>query len=224
MKNATKYVHPAARRFIAKLKKQHPAVFTELNFETPFELLVATILSAQCTDKRVNVVTATLFALYPNPQALAVARSDELETHIRSTGFYRSKTRALIGMAASLVEHHGSVVPRQMKELVKLPGVGRKTANVVLGHALGVPGLPVDRHVLRVANRLNIATGTNPESVERQLCLAFPKSDWIKASDLLIRHGRRICKPRPLCFECSVASDCPSAENIPNSKPLKLNS
>ncbi len=199
-----------ARQFVSKLSKQHPKVFTELNFENPFELLVATILSAQCTDKRVNLVTAKLFVIYPSPQALAQAQRDELEDQIRSTGFFRSKAKALIKMATSIVEDFGSVVPRQMKELTTLPGVGRKTANVVLGHALGVPGLPVDRHVLRVANRLNIAMGTNPESVERQLCEALPKNSWIHASDILIRHGRRICKPRPLCSQCSVASDCPS--------------
>lgn len=211
METSNTNVRSTIRRIISKLAKQHPDAFTELNFENPFELLVATILSAQCTDQRVNVVTATLFASYPSPQELALARTDELETQIKSTGFFRSKARSLIGMAASVVEDYGGVVPSQMKDLVTLPGVGRKTANVVLGHAFGIPGLPVDRHVLRVANRLEIARGTNPESVERQLCQLLPKKSWIKASDILILHGRRVCKPKPLCFQCRVASDCPAA-------------
>ena len=163
-----------------------------------------------------------LQCIYRSPQALAQARTEDLEKQIRSTGFFRSKARALIKMAASVAEDHGSVVPRQMKELIALPGVGRKTANVVLGHALGVPGLPVDRHVLRVANRLNIATSTKPESVERQLCEALPKKNWTKASDILIRHGRRICKPRPLCSECCVASDCPSIVSATREPTTKL--
>ena len=222
MKTAKTNAGLTAQQFVSKLAKQHPEVFTELNFSTPFELLVATILSAQCTDKRVNLVTEKLFAIYRSPQALAQARTEDLEKQIRSTGFFRSKARALIKMAASVAEDQGSVVPRQMKELIALPGVGRKPANVVLGHALGVPGLPVDRHVLRVANRLNIATSTKPESVERQLCEALPKKNWTKASDILIRHGRRICKPRPLCSECCVASDCPSIVSATREPTTKL--
>jgi len=213
METSKTNVRSNLRRVISKLAKQHPDPFTELNFRTPFELLVATILSAQCTDKRVNMVTVKLFASYPSPQELAVARTDELENQIKSTGFFRSKTRSLKMMAAAIVEDYGGVVPNQMAELVTLPGVGRKTANVVLGHALGVPSLPVDRHVLRVANRLEIARGTNPESIERQLCAALPKKSWTKASDILILHGRRVCKPKPLCVQCFVASDCPAAVN-----------
>ena len=189
METSKTNVRSNLRRVISKLAKQHPDPFTELNFRTPFELLVATILSAQCTDKRVNMVTVKLFASYPSPQELAVARTDELENQIKSTGFFRSKTRSLKMMAAAIVEDYGGVVPNQMAELVTLPGVGRKTANVVLGHALGAPSLPVDRHVLRVANRLEIAGGTNPESIERQLCAALPKKSWTKASDILILHG-----------------------------------
>lgn len=214
METAKTNERPNVRRIISKLAKQHPDPFTELNFKTPFELLVATILSAQCTDKRVNVVTEKLFASYPSPQELSVALTDELENQIKSTGFFRSKARSLKKMATAIVEDHGGVIPNQMTELVTLPGVGRKTANVVLGHALGVPGLPVDRHVLRVANRLKIAKGTNPESIERQLCDALPKKNWTRASDILILHGRRICKPKPLCVQCVVASDCPTAHSV----------
>ncbi len=211
METAKTNVGSNIRRIISKLAKQHPDPFTELNFKNPFELLVATILSAQCTDKRVNMVTVKLFASYPSPRELAVARTDELENQIKSTGFFRSKTRSLTKMAAAIVEDHGGVVPNQMTKLLTLPGVGRKTANVVLGHALGVPGLVVDRHVLRIANRLEIARGTNPESIERQLCQVLPKKSWTKASDILILHGRRVCKPKPLCVQCCVASDCPAA-------------
>ena len=197
------------RRILATLQEQHPAAFTELNFRNPYELLVATMLSAQCTDERVNTVTPALFERYPDALALSTASSDELETAIRSTGFFRSKTRSLIGMATTLVKRHRGQVPSQMADLITLPGVGRKTANVVLGHALGVPGLPVDRHVLRVANRLGIARGENAEVVERQLCAALPKAQWTIASDTLILHGRRVCKPKPLCGRCHASADCP---------------
>ena len=198
------------RRIVTTLQGQHPAAFTELKFRHPYELLVATILSAQCTDERVNKVTPALFERYPDAQALSAAASEGLETAIRSTGFFRSKARSLIGMATALVERHGGLVPSQMADLVKLPGVGRKTANVVLGHALGVPGLPVDRHVLRVANRLGIAHGENAEAVERQLCAALPDTQWTLASDTLILHGRRVCKPKPLCDRCHARADCPA--------------
>ena len=196
------------RRIIAKLERQHPNAFTELNFRTPYELLVATILSAQCTDERVNQVTPALFARYPDACALAQATTAELEPQIQSTGFFRAKSKSLVGMATAVVaEHHGDI-PATMEGLVKLPGVGRKTANVVLGHALGVPGLPVDRHVLRVANRIGIAKGDDPEVVEQQLCAAMPPAKWTVTSDTLILHGRRICKPRPLCEKCAVRDDC----------------
>jgi endonuclease-3 len=196
------------RRIMAKLATQHPNADTELHFTTPYELLVATILSAQCTDERVNQVTPALFKRYPDARALARASTDELEPQIQSTGFFRAKSRALAGMAAACVERHGGEVPKTMAELVELPGVGRKTANVVLGHALGVPGLPVDRHVLRVSNRIGIARSDDPEIVEQQLCAAMPPADWTRTSDTLILHGRRICKPRPLCDRCVVRDDC----------------
>jgi endonuclease III len=196
------------RRILAALGTQHPNADTELHFTTAYELLVATILSAQCTDERVNQVTPALFKRYPDARALARATTEELEPQIQSTGFFRAKSRSLVGMATEVVKTYGGEIPRTMQELVTLPGVGRKTANVVLGHALGVPGLPVDRHVLRVANRLGIARSDDPEAVEQQLCAAMPAKDWTRTSDTLILHGRRICKPRPLCDRCVVRNDC----------------
>ena len=196
------------RQIMKRLGTQHPNADTELNFTTAYELLVATILSAQCTDQRVNQVTPALFARYPNAAVLARATTDELEPQIQSTGFFRAKSRSLLGMATEVVETHGGEIPKTMEELVKLPGVGRKTANVVLGHALGVPGLPVDRHVLRVANRIGIAKSDDPEVVEAQLCAAMPPAAWTVTSDTLILHGRRICKPRPLCDRCVIRADC----------------
>ncbi len=196
------------RRIIETLAEQHPNADTELRYRNAFQLLVATILSAQSTDVRVNIVTPALFTRYPDARALAKATSSELEPQILSTGFFRQKSKALIGMARQLVAEHGGEVPADMDLLIKLPGVGRKTANVVLGHALGVPGLPVDRHVLRVSNRIGIAEGDDPVKVEDQLCAKLPKEMWTLASDLQILHGRRICKPKPLCDQCSVSDDC----------------
>jgi endonuclease-3 len=166
------------------------------------------MLSAQSTDKRVNMVTPALFARYRDARALAAATPADLEPIILSTGFFRQKARALTGMARQLVEKHGGEVPADMAALTELPGVGRKTANVVLGHALCVPGLPVDRHVLRVANRIGIASSDDPEEVEAQLCAALPMEMWTLASDVLILHGRRICRPKPLCDRCPVRKDC----------------
>jgi endonuclease-3 len=202
------------RKIFAALSTQHPNADTELNFRDAYELLVATILSAQCTDERVNQVTPALFKRYPDARALAKATTGELEPQIQSTGFFRSKSRSLLGMATAVVDEHAGRVPATMEELVKLSGVGRKTANVVLGHALGVPGLPVDRHVLRVANRIGIAKSEDPEVVEQQLGAALPPADWTRASDTLILHGRRICKPRPLCPECAVRPDCLYYRNV----------
>ena len=196
------------RQILAALSTQHPGADTELHFRNAYELLVATILSAQCTDERVNQVTPALFTRYPDARALARATTDELEPQIQSTGFFRAKSRSLLGMAMEVVERHGGEIPQTMDALVKLPGVGRKTANVVLGHALGVPGLPVDRHVLRVSNRIGMAKSEEPEIVEQQLGGAFPPADWTRASDTLILHGRRICRPKPLCPQCAVRPDC----------------
>jgi len=191
-----------------KLETQHPGADTELHYRNPFELLVATILSAQSTDARVNLVTPALFKKYPDAPALAKARTPQLEKQIHSTGFFRAKSKSLIGMAKALLENHGGVVPADMDALVALPGVGRKTANVVLGHALGVPGLPVDRHVLRVANRIGLIEADDPVVAEQQLCGVLPKERWTRTSDTLILHGRRICKPKPLCDQCVVRDDC----------------
>ena len=190
------------------LYTQHPDADTELDYKDPYQLLVATILSAQSTDAGVNRVTPALFKRYPNAAALAKAKAEELEPVIHSTGFYRSKAKSLMGMARALVDEHGGQVPNTMEALVELPGVGRKTANVVLGHALGIPGLPVDRHVLRVSNRIGIASSEDPVEVEQQLGSALPPAEWTKASDTLILHGRRICRPKPLCERCSVRRDC----------------
>lgn len=208
-----------ARRVIKRLDAQHPNADTELHYANPFELLAATILSAQSTDARVNTVTPALFARYPNAAALARATPEELEPQIVSTGFFRTKSRALIGMAKALVERHAGEVPARMEDLVELPGVGRKTANVVLGHALGVPGLPVDRHVLRVANRIGIARSDDPALVETQLGSALPARLWTKTSDLLILHGRRICRPKPLCDRCAVRDDCDYYRALKNAPP-----
>ena len=191
-----------------RLDQQHPNAWTELNFQTPFELLVATILSAQCTDARVNQTTPALFARYPTPADLARATQEELEPQIQATGFFRMKAKSLRAMSQALVDRHRGQVPAEMNDLVKLPGVGRKTANVVLGHALGVPGLPVDRHVLRVANRIGLVRSEDPEIVEAVLTASLPGDRWTRASDVLILHGRRVCRPRPLCDRCLVRDDC----------------
>jgi endonuclease III len=190
------------------LDTHHPDADTELRFRTAFELLVATILSAQSTDQRVNTVTPALFERYPDAAALARADLTDLEQQIRATGFFRQKARALVGMATALVERHKGEVPRDMDGLVALPGVGRKTANVVLGHALGVPALPVDRHVLRVANRIGLVSSDDPVKVEHALGALFPPDRWTRVSDALILHGRRICRPKPLCERCLVRPGC----------------
>ena len=202
------------RRVIGALAEQHPNADTELHYRNAFELLVATILSAQSTDARVNMVTPALFTRYPDAAALARATTAELEPQIVSTGFFRQKSKALVTMAQRLVAEHGGSVPRSMEALTTLPGVGRKTANVVLGHALGVPGLPVDRHVLRVSNRIGIAEGDDPEAVEAQLCAALPPEKWTLASDVQILHGRRVCRPKPLCDQCSVRDDCDYYQHV----------
>jgi endonuclease-3 len=196
------------RQILDRLEEQHPDADTELHHANAFELLVATILSAQSTDQRVNLVTPALFKRYPNAKTLAKATTAQLEPQIHSTGFFRAKSKALVGMAQALVKDHSGEVPADMEALIRLPGVGRKTANVVLGHALGVPGLPVDRHVLRVANRIGIAESDKAEVVEQQLCGALPPERWTRTSDTLILHVRRICKPKPLCDQCLVRDDC----------------
>ncbi len=199
---------PKVRRVVDKLSTQHPGAWTELVFNNAYELLVATVLSAQSSDVRVNGVTPALFKRYPDARSLSRATADELEPQIKPTGFFRAKSRALAALSAALVEEHNGDVPKTMEELKALPGVGRKTANVVLGHAFGIPGLPVDLHVLRVANRIGIAKSEDPAAVETQLTGALPDKKWVLASDVMILHGRRICRPRPLCDQCSVRGDC----------------
>ena len=197
------------QRIIEALASLYPGADTELHYRNAFELLVATMLSAQSTDARVNMVTPALFKRYPDARALATTTPAELEPQILSTGFFRQKSKALVTMAEILVREHGGQVPADMDALTKLPGVGRKTANVVLGHALGIPGLPVDRHVLRVANRIGIAEGDDPVAVEKQLCDRLPPKMWTLASDVQILHGRRVCRPtNPRHDDCPVADDC----------------
>lgn len=189
----------------------HPNAWTELNFTTPYELLVATILSAQCTDARVNQVTPAVFAKYPNARTLAEADQAGLEAMIQSTGFFRMKAKSLLGMAHAVMDLHNGEIPSDMDALVKLPGVGRKTANVVRGHAFRLPGFPVDRHVLRVATRIGLLKGKATEdavAAEKTLTAYLPPARWTVASDALILHGRRICKPKPLCERCRIRPHC----------------
>ena len=189
----------------------YPDVHTELNFSTPLELLVATILSAQTTDKLVNLVTPTLFARYPTAADYAGADRDELEKIIQSTGFYRNKANSLIGLGQALCERFGGEVPAKLKDLVTLPGVGRKTANVVLGNAFGIPGITVDTHFGRLARRFGWTTDTDPVKVEAQVASLIPRRDWTDLSQRMIWHGRRVCHSRrPACGACGLARLCPS--------------
>jgi endonuclease-3 len=209
-------VNPSAARapeVTARLKGEYPEARTELDWSNPLELLVATILSAQTTDVQVNRVTESLFSKYRTAEDYADSNPDELEEDIRPTGFYRNKARSLRGMARALVEEHGGEVPRTMSELVSLPGVGRKTANVVLGNAFGSnEGIVVDTHVRRVSGRLGLTESSDPVKVEQELMRLVPKRDWTVFSHLLILHGRRTCKARkPDCPNCILNDICPSA-------------
>ena len=201
-----------AGRILRALKRSRPDARIELDHRTPFELLVATILSAQCTDARVNKVTPDLFRAYPDAAALADANPERLESLIRSTGFFRAKSRALLGASRALVEQHGGEVPRTMEELSRLPGVGRKTATVVLGGAYGLAtGVVVDTHVQRVARRLRLTRHDDPIRIERDLMALWPRSQWIFASIAFVLHGRYICVARaPRCGACALSRDCPS--------------
>jgi len=216
----TKRVNPAqarrARTIVARLRKAHPDARTELDFSSPFHLLVATILSAQTTDVRVNMVTPALFRRYPTPAALAAADTAELEQLIKSTGFYRNKTKSLTGMAKGVVNRFGGVVPQTLEELVTLPGVGRKTANVVLGSAFGTSeGVVVDTHVTRLSKRLGLTRHTDPIKIELDLMALVPRRDWAVFSHLLIFHGRRVCHARsPSCDACVLNDICPSAFRV----------
>jgi endonuclease-3 len=193
------------------LAETYPDAHCELDFGSPYQLLVATILSAQCTDVRVNMVTPSVFAAYPTPADLAAADRAELEQLIASTGFFRAKAASLQGMAARVVEAYGGVVPGRLDDLVTLPGVGRKTANVVLGNAFDVPGITVDTHFGRLSRRFGWTTQEDPDKVEAEVGSLFPKSDWTALSHRLIWHGRRICfARRPACGACPLAALCPS--------------
>jgi len=196
-----------------RLKKEYPDAHCELDFDTPLQLLIATILSAQCTDKRVNMVTPELFKTFPDAESLSIADSERLEEMIKSTGFFRNKTKSLLGMSGAVVERHGGQVPSTMEELVKLPGVGRKTANVVLGNAFNInEGVVVDTHVGRLSIRLGLTDETDPVKVEQVLMSVIPREDWTLVSHLLIFHGRRVCIARlPRCESCVLADVCPSA-------------
>ena len=199
-----------AERILDVLEHAHPEARCALRYRNAFELAVATILSAQCTDERVNMVTPQLFARFPDAPSLARAEASEVEDIIRSTGFFRAKTRSILGLARGLVEEHDGQVPRTMAPLVKLPGIGRKTANVVLGHAFDVnEGIAVDTHVLRVGNRLGLVEGDDPVKVEAQLMELIRRTRWTRTTDLIIFHGRKVCDARrPACGTCPLFTLC----------------
>jgi endonuclease-3 len=200
-----------ARRINRALAELYPDAHCELDFSTPLELLVATILSAQCTDKRVNMVTPVLFARYRSAAGYAAADRDEIEKIIQSTGFFRAKTTSIIGLGQALCDRYGGEVPGKLRDLVTLPGVGRKTANVVLGNAFGVPGITVDTHFGRLARRFRWTTSVDPVVVEAEVGSLFPKSEWTALSHRLIWHGRRVCHARrPACGACALAALCPA--------------
>jgi endonuclease-3 len=206
-------IQARATAVVALLKREYPDAHCELSFRSPYQLVVATILSAQCTDARVNLVTPGLFARYPTPAKLAQARQEDVEALIRSTGFFRNKAKSLIGMAQGLVTGHRGVVPKTMEELQVLPGVGRKTANVVMGNAHGInEGVTVDTHVARLSTLLRLTRQVTPEKIELDLMRLIPRADWTLFSHLLIWHGRRVCiARRPKCPECVLNRICPSS-------------
>ena len=200
-----------ARKIGRTLAEAYPDARCELDFSDPLQLLVATVLSAQCTDKRVNQVTPTLFSRYPNAVAYAAARREDIEAIIQPTGFFRAKAASIQGIAQALCDRYGGEVPDRLEDLVTLPGVGRKTANVVLGNAFGTPGITVDTHVGRLARRLGWTTYDDPDKVEADLMALFPRAEWTDLSHRLIWHGRRCCHARrPACGACPVARWCPS--------------
>ncbi len=200
-----------ARKINRELELLYPDAHCELNFESPFQLLVATVLSAQTTDVRVNLTTPALFAKYPTPEDMAAADPGDLEEILRPTGFFRAKTKSVIGLSAALRDRFGGEVPGRLRDLVTLPGVGRKTANVVLGNAFGVPGITVDTHFGRLARRFGWTVATDPEEVEREVGALIPRSEWTMLSHRLIWHGRRVCHARkPACGACGIARLCPS--------------
>lgn len=199
-----------ARRIVRLLERAHPDATIALRFTTPLELLVATILAAQCTDERVNQVTESLFRKYRTAADYARADPATFEREVRPTGFFRAKTRAILGMAKALLERHRGEVPRTIGALTALPGVGRKTANVILGNAFGIPGIAVDTHVFRVSQRLGLARADDPDRVEAQLAEIIPRPAWTRFCHLLQAHGRRVCLARkPACPTCPVRTLCP---------------
>src|SRR5689334_5358000 len=198
-----------ARRIMRALAGAYPDAECALRFDGPLQLLIATILSAQCTDARVNMVTPALFARYPDAHAFAGADPRELEQMIHSTGFFRNKARNIIACCRELVEKHGGEVPATMEELVPLPGIGRKTANVILGNAFDVPGIPVDTHVNRLSQRMGLTKETDPVKIEHDLGRLIPKKDWTLFGHRMIFHGRQVCHARkPLCEQCTLAEVC----------------
>ena len=200
-----------ARKINRVLAETYPDAHTELDFENPYQLLIATVLSAQTTDKRVNLTTPTLFAKYPTPEDLAAANPEDVAQILKPTGFFRAKTKSVMGLSAALRDRFGGEVPRTLAEMVTLPGVGRKTANVVLGNAFGIPGITVDTHFGRLSRRFGWTTSYDPVKVETEVGALFPKSEWVMLSHRLIWHGRRICHSRkPACGVCPVADWCPS--------------
>ncbi|HCW05730.1 MAG TPA: endonuclease III [Clostridium sp.] len=202
-------IKKTTREILDILYEIHPDAHCELEHENPFQLLVATVLSAQTTDKKVNEVTRKLFKIYKSPQDFATLDYGELEQEIKEIGLYRNKAKNIINLSRLLLENFNGEVPRSHEDLMTLPGVGRKTANVVLSNAYGIPALAVDTHVFRVSNRLGLATASKVEETEKQLTKAIPKDEWIIAHHTLIFHGRRICKAqRPNCGECALASKC----------------
>jgi endonuclease-3 len=216
-----------ARRILRTLAEAYPDAHCELNFDTPLQLAVATILSAQCTDQRVNDVTPALFARYPTASDYAGADRVELEELIRPTGFYRNKATSLMGMGAALVERHDGVVPGRLEELVKLPGIGRKTANVILGDAFGVPGITVDTHFRRLVRRWGWTDEDDPVKIEHAVGELIPRKEWTILSHRVIFHGRRVCHSRkPACGACPLSRDCPSygtgpTDPVPAAKLLR---
>lgn len=199
-----------AARLAKGLAKLYPDAHCALHFENPLQLLVATVLSAQCTDVRVNMVTPALFAKYPDARAFADADIKELETAIQSTGFFRNKAKNIKACCQQLVDKHGGDVPGTLDELVPLPGIGRKTANVILGNAFNVPGITVDTHVGRLSQRMGLTTNETPEKIEQDLMKLIPEKDWTMFSHRMIFHGRQVCASRkPNCEKCKLARDCP---------------
>jgi endonuclease-3 len=205
-----------ARTIFRRLARLYPDARCALDHANPFQLLIATILSAQCTDKRVNLVTPALFARFPDARAFAAADRSEIEEYIHSTGFFRAKAKNIQALCRTLVEQHGGEVPGTLEELVKLPGVGRKTANVVLGDGFGVPGITVDTHLGRLARRMGFTRLMDPVKVEHELMAVWPRNDWTAYSHRMIFHGRNVCAARkPACERCTLADVCPKVGVTP---------